>query len=387
MRRLVMALCLLPSACASGAAVQAGPAQNTRATLDAMIEVKELPGAQYVALTKDRTLFALHAGTADARSAQALRADTLQMAYSLTKALTAIAALQLVDRGKLGLDRPLSDVYAEHPYGRAITLRMLLAHTAGVPSPMPLDWFSVEGEPLDREAKLRRALAANAKLAAEPGARYGYTNLGYWLLEKVIEAASGQDYAAYLGEHVLAPVGVTPEAASFELPARERFAAGHSRRMTPMNLLLWLLTPGRYWAEPARGWSRAARLIPHGRAYGGLYCNADALARVLQDLLQETPRLLSPRMRDAMFEAQRTNDGASSESPLGWVMGQLEGVQYIGKQGGGLGFHGNLRVYPTLGLATVLLANRTEITPGPIDARSDVIDASLVRARKSGDLL
>ena len=141
-----MALCLLPSACASGAAVQAGPVQNTRATLDAMIEAKELPGAQYVALTKDRTLLALHAGTADARSAQGMRADTLQMAYSLTKALTAIAALQLVDRGKLGLDQPVSDLYADHPYGRAITLRMLLAHTAGVPNPMPLDWFAVHAD-------------------------------------------------------------------------------------------------------------------------------------------------------------------------------------------------------------------------------------------------
>ena len=60
--------------------------------------------------------------------------------------------------------------------------------------------------------------------------------------------------------------------------SRERMAAGHARRMAPMNLLLWLMTPGRYWAEPARGWSRTARLIPHGRAYGGLYCNADALA-------------------------------------------------------------------------------------------------------------
>jgi hypothetical protein len=57
------------------------------------------------------------------------------------------------------------------------------------------------------------------------------------------------------------------------------------------------------------------------------------------------------------------------------VTGELDGVRYFGKQGGGLGFHGNVRVYPKLGVATVLLANRTEISPGPIDARSDAIDA------------
>jgi hypothetical protein len=67
---------------------------------------------------------------------------------------------------------------------------------------------------------------------------------------------------------------------------------------------------------------------------------------------------------------------------LGWVIGTLDGVRYFGKQGGGFGFHDNARIYPELGLGTVLLANRTEITPSPIDARSDVLDLGFVRERK-----
>jgi hypothetical protein len=59
-------------------------------------------------------------------------------------------------------------------------------------------------------------------------------------------------------------------------------------------------------------------------------------------------------------------------------MGDLDGVPYFGKQGGGLGFHGNVRLYPTTGLATVFLANQTEVTQGPIDERSDSLDRNFV---------
>ena len=209
----------------------------------------------------------------------------------------------------------------------------------------------------------------------------------YWLLEKVIEASSGQDYADYVSEHVFAALGISPSAASFELPPASSAAVGHSRRTSWMNPALWIMTPSRYWSEPADGWSRSERLLPHGRGYGGLFCSAAALAPLLQDLLQPTPRLLSPALRDQMFAEQHTNQGRSTAATLGWVLGELEGVPYVGKQGGGFGFHGNLRIYRSLGLATVLLANRTEISPGPIDERSDALDRGFVRelaAARSG---
>ena len=72
------------------------------------------------------------------------------------------------------------------------------------------------------------------------------------------------------------------------------------------------------------------------------------------------------------------------EHPLGWVQGSLGGARYVGKQGGGLGFHGNVRIYPERGIATVLLANRTEIAPGPIDARSDALDEAHLTAPLPG---
>ena len=56
-------------------------------------------------------------------------------------------------------------------------------------------------------------------------------------------------------------------------------------------------------------------------------------------------------------------------------------MPYFGKQGGGLGFHGNVRMYPSIDLATVFFANATEVSPGPVDARSDALDGPVVRWR------
>jgi D-alanyl-D-alanine carboxypeptidase len=374
---------LLQTACTPAVVVQGSGAEHARRTLQTMLAERELPGAQYVVVTEGETLLDLELGRADAAGTRPMARETLQMAYSITKALTAVAVLQLVQAGKLQLQQPLATLFAAHSYGPGVTVGRLLAHTAGISNPMPLDWFAVEGEALDRDARLRAVLDEHPELDAEPGAQYRYSNVGYWLLEKAIEAASGQDYAEYMRQHVFAPAGIPATAATFELPAPEAVAVGHSLRTSWLNPVLWALTPSGYWATAEGRWSRAARLLPHGRGYGGLFCNAAALARVLQDLLRPEPRLLSPSLRDEMFAEQRTNAGERTAASLGWVVGELDGVPYVGKQGGGFGFHGNVRIYRTLGFATVLLANRTEIAPSPIDARSDALDLGFVRERKA----
>lgn len=359
------------------------PGVVARARLESMVRAGEIPGIQYLVVTGDTIHFQDSRGVRDVSTGEPMQGSTLQMAYSTTKVITAIAAMQLVEAGRLELDRPLDAYFAAHPYGGGVTIRRLLAQTSGVPNPMPLDWFSVGGDALDREEKLRETLAKHPKLHHRPGSKYGYSNLSYWLLEKVIEAASGQDYADYVADHVFAPLSVGRGEALFEPGARDEMATGHARRYGVTNLVLSLLAPSEYWVEPHGRWSRVAALRPHGRAYGGLFTSASALAAVLQDLLRDDPVLMARETRDTMFARQRTVDGEPTDMALGWVIGELAGARYLGKQGGGLGFHGNVRVYPELGVATVLLANRTEISADPIDARSDVLDAAFVRALRA----
>ncbi len=354
------------------------PATAVRARLTAMSK-RDVPGIQYVVVDQRGVVFEAALGTRDVASGQPMQPDTLLMAYSITKAITALSVLQLVDQGKLALDAPLSRYYAAHPYGDAVSIRSLLAQTSGVPNPMPLDWLALEGMPFDRHALLESRLRENPKLAHAPGERYAYSNLSYWLLEEAIEKASGLDYADYVRRHVLEPLAIDAGDARFSLPPAERSATGHSRRFSLMNLVVHWMSPAEYWTTASGPWSRTARVEPHGRAYGGLFTNAASLATLLRDLLQEQPRLLSCAARQSMFTEQETRSGKPIEMTLGWVTGKLHGVRYFGKQGGGLGFHGNVRIYPELGVASAMLVNRTELSPGPIDARSNALDEAFVR--------
>ena len=180
--------------------------------------------------------------------------------------------------------------------------------------------------------------------------------------------------------HAATPLSIAPENLSFSPAPPERSATGHSRRYSVMNLVAHFMSPSAYWSDPSGSWSRTARVVPHGRSYGGAFANASALAQLLQDLLRSEPTLLSSAGKEQMFTQQKTSDGDLVDMTLGWVVGDLDGVRYFGKQGGGLGFHGNLRIYPERGLATVLLSNRTELSAGPIDARSDALDELFLTA-------
>lgn len=356
--------------------VAADPAKKVLEQLKRMLG-REVPGAQYNVVNGQGSVFETALGVSDVATGRALSTETSLMAYSMTKAVTAVAVMQLVDKGTLSLDAALSDYFPHHPYGKEVTIRTLLAQTAGIPNPMPLDWFELEGTSFDRDEKLRNVLAKHGRLKHAPGRRYAYSNLSYWLLEKAVEAVTGRDFAEYVQAHVFAPLGISQFSASFSLEGASDLATGHSRRYSFETLVVRCLSPRKYWLEASGAFCRTARVAPHGRGYGGLFTNAHGLGAMLNDLSRETPRVLSRAAKELMFSQQCAN-GRPIDMTLGWVIGHCQGARYFGKQGGGLGFHGNLRIYPDRGIATVFLANRTELSPGPIDRRSDALDAAFL---------
>jgi D-alanyl-D-alanine carboxypeptidase len=229
-------------------------------------------------------------------------------------------------------------------------------------------------------------LRDHPNLNFEPGSKYGYSNIAYWLLEKAHEAVSGLPFGDYVHEHIFRPLSIQPGDASFVLSPHDHLATGHIQKYSLSNLLFYLISPSSYWLEPAHGWSRFARMHHLGFGYGGMYCSAGAFGTILQDLLQEKSSiLLEPETKELFFSPQQTTCGETIQGTLGWVIGKLSGVPYYSKPGGGFGFHGNVRIYPTLGVATGFFANSTEISPGPIHARSDAFDAPYVSWKKGAD--
>ncbi len=148
-------------------------------------------GAAVCVMVGGETVADLWAGSADNTGEQAWHSDTLVNLFSCTKTLTAVAAMQLVDEGRLQLDTPVARLWPEFAANgkQNITLRQLLSHQAGLPAIR---------QPLPAEA-LYDWSTMTAALAAEqpwwtPGDGHGYAAITYgWLLGELIRRADGRE--------------------------------------------------------------------------------------------------------------------------------------------------------------------------------------------------
>nr|WP_199000607.1 serine hydrolase domain-containing protein [Flavobacterium sp. ASV13] len=117
---------------------------------------------------------------------------------SVSKQFTAVAILQLAENGKLSLDDSLNKYFSDFPKGEKISLKMMLSHNAGLQ--MDFDELYLTKTDLDKDSVY--AYIAKKPLLFEPGTNTAYSNIGYYLLGRIIEKVSGQTYSAYLKEHL-----------------------------------------------------------------------------------------------------------------------------------------------------------------------------------------
>lgn len=342
--------------------------RDPKALLNALAG-RQTPGLQYLALRADGPLFEHCAGVADVAAGRAMDAATTLNAYSMSKTITAAAVLRLEQAGALQLDEPAARYFEPSGIGfsfdPSITIRQLLAHTAGVPNPIPLRWVHLAARhaEFDEAAALSAVLRAHAKPAAAPGERFLYTNIGYWLLGPIVERAAGQPFERYVVEQVLAPLGITPEEMSYGIVDPSRQAAGYLEKYSLMNLLKGFLIDRELVGGYEGAWLRLQPHYVNGPAFGGLIGTARAFGKFLADQLQPQSALFDAATRARYFEPQRTRDGAPVAMTPGWHIGTLQGRRHFFKEGGGGGFHCTMRVYPAAGsdagLATIVLSNAT----------------------------
>ena len=207
-----------------------GKADSRMAPFDelvaAFVRDHKIPGAAVAVTRHGRLIYARGFGMADIEAGEPVRPDSLFRIASVSKPITAVAVLQLVEQGKLGLDEraferldgdpAFSPDGTPDPRLRQVTIRQLLRHTGG--------WDrDVSFDPMFRPIEIARELNVDAPagtsavirymggkpLDFNPGERYAYSNYGYCVLGRLIEKASGQPYEAYVKEHVLRPLGIT----------------------------------------------------------------------------------------------------------------------------------------------------------------------------------
>lgn len=135
--------------------------------------------------------------------------DTPAYLGSLSKSFTALAVMQLVAAGRVGLDEPvqtyLPDFTPQDARARKITVRHLLQQTSGLTDRNLPDW--TWPPPRTFVAATRRAQQVT-ELASEPGTHHAYHNANYMLLADVVERVSGETFARYLERHVFVPLGL-----------------------------------------------------------------------------------------------------------------------------------------------------------------------------------
>ncbi len=323
----------------------------------------KVPGLQYVVTEAGGTLFERAGGWADIQNRRPMTLDTGLMAYSMTKTFTAVAVLQLVERGKLRLDDPMDLHLPDTPYrGRGITIRQLLDHTAGLPDPIPLRWVHLAdtAAAFDEDAALAAVLRKSPKLRSAPGRTWAYFNIGYWLLGKIVARASGASYADDVRANILRRLDPPGPQLDFVIRDPARHAKGYLAKYSLMNLLKGFVTDRKFWGGYEGRWLRLKSHYVDGPAFGGLLGAAPGFGRFLQDQLRGHSALLGAETKRLLEMPQADSAGRPIPMTLGWHIGKLDAFGHLFKEGGGGGFHSEMRIYPAKGLASVVMANDTE---------------------------
>lgn len=325
----------------------------------------KVPGLQYIVVDSKESLFEYAGGWADINNQTVMTLDHTLMAYSMTKTFTAVAILQLVGLGKIGLDDEIDAFLPDIPYsGHHITLSQLIDHTSGIPNPIPLRWAHLmrEGASYDEDAALSQVLLNNPNLSFDPGEKFAYSNIGYWLLGKIITQVSGQPYTDFVKANILAPLSISTHEVDFDIPNLDRHVKGYLAKYSFMNLVKGFLLDSKFWNGYEGNWLLINNLIINGPSFGGLIGTAGGFARFLKDQLQAESALLKPETKQLLETQQSDNRGKPIPMTLGWHVGETDNVAYYFKEGGGGGYHSEMRLYPQNGIASVVMVNRTNFS-------------------------
>ena len=229
--RLAVTIGLFFACAASGVAQQAlseGQRGRVDSVIRATMEEHQVVGLQVAIGIGDSPVWTEGYGTADLEHDSRVTPETRFRTASVSKWMTATAALMLVEHGKLDLDAPVQRYCPEYPEKRwTVTMRTLLAHRAGV-----RHYWGANGEPR-ATAEQRRHLEAlqeeqrrwmierytgvvrpldrfkDDTLLFEPGTRFHYTSFGYRLVGCVLQGAAGTTYASLMDSLVFGPAGMT----------------------------------------------------------------------------------------------------------------------------------------------------------------------------------
>ena len=324
------------SPAASAAALAPARVQAVEAAISAAMAAQNIPGMSVAVVTGGELRWSSGFGQADVENEVAATPATVYRLASVSKPITAVAAMQLVEQGKLDLDAPVQKYVPTFPTKPwPVTTRELLGHLSGIR-------HYAEGE--FENTRHYRTLAAaldlfqNDPLMHEPGTRYLYSTYAFTLAGAVVEAAAGATFGDYVRRSVFEPAGMTSARVDdvFEIiPPRAR---GYQKSSTG--------------TLQNSGLADTSYKVPGG----GLCASAPDLARFAIALFNGT--LVRPETRRQMFTSLKTRDGKPTGYGLGWALSKdPRGRREVFHRGDQQRVTSLLYTQPERGLAVVLFAN------------------------------
>jgi CubicO group peptidase (beta-lactamase class C family) len=333
------------------------------------IKDQAFPGCAFGVLANNETVLADALGRFTYEEfCPAVTPQTVYDIASITKILsTTAAAMLLYQRGLLDLETPLADLLPSFVQGRAaddqarrITLRHLLAHNSGLPG--YVEFFRTAATP---EALLQACLALPVE--AEPGTRAEYSDPGFILLGKAIDALTGEALATWAQREIFQPLGLAstcfspPPAMRATIPPTEEDTTFRHRRIQ-----------GEVQDENA--W-----LLGGAAGHAGLFSNVADLLRFASEILSAAANSADARLFNAAIVElfARRQGPAGSSRALGWdtpSANSSSGSHFSPHSIGHLGFSGtSLWIDLEAGISIVLLTNRTWPDRGGPDRKSPLI--------------
>lgn len=358
----------------SRTAFQSAVRDSLAAVLRSGVADRAFPGA-YAVVGDSRGIIAqLGAGHLDWAASPAPTSRTLWDLASLTKVLgTTTALAQLVERGRIDLDAPVQRYVPDWtgPQKERVTVRHLLTHTSGLPAFKPYDQQTHDPDSI-------ATLIFHTELERAPGDSMIYSDIGAFMMGRVIEKVSGERLDDYLRAHIFRPLGMSET--MFNPPRRlwPRVAP------TEFDSLRGGLVRGKVHDERAYYMRGVA-------AHAGLFSTAADVARFATAMLRggtlEGRRILR---RETIERFTAYADSGRSNRALGWQKPPAAWAGHFMSNTafGHTGFTGtSIAIDPELDLYIILLSNRVNPTrnnPKIGDVRARLADAVVQVARAHG---
>jgi CubicO group peptidase (beta-lactamase class C family) len=294
---------------------------NLEQQLDALVHQAMndalVPGLSIVIVNRDGTQYAKGFGFADLEQQLPFTPRTTMQLGSTSKNLTGFAIAQLIERGLVALESPVTTYIpffkVADARGVAITVQHLLGQVSGLPS---TDWVYELSKPDTRDTALEHLIRSleHVPLHSAPGERYKYSNYNYVLLGHIIERVSGLRYESYMQQHVFAPLGMNSTYAP----------------TTGLNMNL----------EPSKGYVHGARtqnveetiaLSRQWNASGLIVSNLEDVARYLMAQVNGSGVLgtAALKLSHTGLNTAESQLGDETEYAFGWETTIREGVRVI----------------------------------------------------------